>query len=170
MFIQIILNIPALLQKAKSWKETVMSSLDPYNLSLPTTNKYLRRKCPHRPIRVSFARTNHKILAWLIDAALLSALFILFKLHWALWLVASILYFTLFETFLGASLGEYLMGIRIIHRSGRPIAWKHALTRNTAYTVTLGLSSLSSLFSHRGCSLHDQLAHTLSVRESRSKD
>lgn len=145
-----------------------MSTLDPYTLYLPTTNKYLHRKCPHRPIRVSFARTSHKLLAWLIDGLLLTTLIAVFKLHWALWLVATIGYFTLSETLLRASLGEYLVGIRIIHRSGRPIALKHAFTRNLAYILTGGLSSLSCLFSRRGCGLHDQLSHTVAIRESKS--
>lgn len=148
-----------------------MSSLDPYRSSQPSTHKYLQSKCPQRPIRISFASIGHKTLAWLLDGALLSAFFWVFDLHWALWLVASIAYFTLLEISpLRASLGERLAGIRVIHRSGRPIALKHALTRSIAYLLTGGLSSLSSLFSQRGCSLHDQLSHTLSVRETSSKE
>lgn len=148
-----------------------MSQIDPYTSSQPSTDKYLQLKSPIRPIRINLADTHHKILAWILDASLLGALFWGAQLHWALWLVTSIAYFTLLEISpLQASIGEYLAGIHVIHRSGRPIKLKHALTRSLAYLLTGGLSSVSSSFSKKGCSLQDKISHTLSVCETYSKE
>jgi uncharacterized RDD family membrane protein YckC len=148
-----------------------MDSLDPYRSSHPNHRKHLQKKFPQNPIRLIFAEFQYKLLAWAIDGTLLIGSFWLFRLHWTLWLVAAISYFTILEmSSLRASLGEYMAGIRIIHRSGRPMAWKHALSRNTAYLLTGGLSSLSSLFNKKGFSFHDQISHTLAIRETSAKE
>lgn len=117
-----------------------------------------------KPKRICFAKLSHKLIAFGIDVGLLLALLLLGHVPYFLWPFVALGYFTSMEcSRLHGSIGEYAVGIEVIHRSGKEASWRHILARNLTYLATLGLSSLSMLLSRKARGLHDQIAHTVTV-------
>lgn len=76
------------------------------------------------------------------------------------------IYFTLFYSFSGATLGKYLMGLRVVRADGKQISAPQAAFRVVAYALSslpLYLGFLSMLVDDRRRTWHDRLARTVVV-------
>lgn len=83
----------------------------------------------------------------------------------ALLLVAQI-YFTFFYGFGGATIGKYLMGLRVIRRNGQPLSLARAALRTLAYTVSslvIYAGFFNILLDERRRAWHDILLGTVVV-------
>jgi len=88
----------------------------------------------------------------------------------ALTLFALILaYFVAMEAILGATVGKYLLGLRVRARDGSPIGWRAAILRNVMRPFDTGLSLISAIMIAmlpRHQRLGDLAANTIVLRMS----
>jgi len=108
-------------------------------------------------------------LPWLspLQEVLLSATFSVIAL-----LTLGLFYFTFFYTFGGATLGKYLMGLRVVRSDGRPLSGAQAALRTVAYAVSalpVYLGFLSVLVDDRRRAWHDMLSGTAVVHSWRAR-
>lgn len=77
--------------------------------------------------------------------------------------------FLVLPVFMGATVGKWATGLRIVRRGGEPLGFGHATLRHTiGYLVsllTLGIGFLLAIFDAEGRALHDRIAGTVVVRE-----
>jgi uncharacterized RDD family membrane protein YckC len=102
-----------------------------------------------------------------MQEALLSATFEVIVL-----LSLSFCYFTFFYTFGGATIGKYLMGLRVICSDGKPIPPLKAALRTLAYAVSslpLYLGFLNVLLDDRRRAWHDKLTRTAVIHSWRAR-
>lgn len=81
-------------------------------------------------------------------------------------LVLGFTYFTIFYAFGGATLGKYLMGLRVVRHDGRPLTLARAAIRTVAYAASslpLYLGFANVLIDDRRRGFHDLLAGTVVV-------
>lgn len=81
-------------------------------------------------------------------------------------LALSFIYFTFFYSFGGATLGKYLIGLRVVRRDGKPVSAPQAALRVVAYALSalpLYAGFLSMLADDRRRTWHDRLAKTAVV-------
>lgn len=81
-------------------------------------------------------------------------------------LTLGFVYFTLFYSFGGATVGKYLIGLRVVRADGRRISAPQAALRVVAYALSslpLYIGFLSMLVDDRRRTWHDRLARTVVV-------
>lgn len=81
----------------------------------------------------------------------------------ALFLVGSLVYFTVLWKQYGQTLGLRMWGIKIIRVNAAPLTWESALMRFLGYLIcwaTLSALFLWAVFDRRRQGLHDKMAHT----------
>lgn len=81
------------------------------------------------------------------------------------------IYFTFFYSFGGASIGKYLMGLRVVRADGRPLKPARAALRTLAYaisTAVLYAGFLNVLVDDRRRAWHDLLTGTVVVHSWRA--
>jgi uncharacterized RDD family membrane protein YckC len=108
-------------------------------------------------------------LPWItpLQETLLSATFSVIIL-----LALGLFYFTFFYTFGGATLGKYLMGLRVVRSDGRPLRGAQAALRTVAYAASalpVYLGFLAVLVDDRRRAWHDRLAGTAVVHSWRAR-
>jgi uncharacterized RDD family membrane protein YckC len=141
------------------------------------------------PTREPLAEPARRILAGLVDVALLSVLDLLvlyFTLRLlglaasqipelpllplvAFMLLLNVGYFIAFTTVGGQSIGKMALGIKVISQEESVVPIGRATVRTLAYFVSalpLGAGFLPGLFGADRLALHDRLAHTRVVRPS----
>jgi uncharacterized RDD family membrane protein YckC len=81
-------------------------------------------------------------------------------------LTLNLCYFTFFYTFGGATLGKYLMGLRVLSSDGRPLKPHQAALRTLAYAASMlpiYVGFLNVLIDDRRRAWHDILTRTIVV-------
>jgi uncharacterized RDD family membrane protein YckC len=84
----------------------------------------------------------------------------------AVLLLAAVVYATLSHALMGATLGKWVAGIRVVGPDGRRPSWKRSAARSAAAMISvgaLGLGCLLALFTRSGRALHDLAAGTFVV-------
>jgi uncharacterized RDD family membrane protein YckC len=110
--------------------------------------------------RGSLARLGARVQAFAIDAVMCSLI------AWGFWRDTAwstpifALEVLVLTTFLGASAGQFLIGLRVVRLDGRP----PGLWRSVVRTVLLLLLIPVLIWDHDGRGLHDKIAGTLLVR------
>ena len=79
----------------------------------------------------------------------------------------ALVYGALSHTLMGATLGKWVAGLRVVGRDGRRPRWKRSAIRSVLSAVSLaalGMGCLLALFTRSGRALHDLVAGTYVVR------
>jgi uncharacterized RDD family membrane protein YckC len=85
----------------------------------------------------------------------------------------AILNFVLLTAWRGRTLGKWATGLRIVRRDGQPVSVGRSLLRHLVgyplSMLTLGLGFLIAAFNSNGRALHDVIAGTVVIRDTRSR-
>lgn len=85
----------------------------------------------------------------------------------------AILNFVLLTAWRGRTLGKWATGLRIVRRDGQPVSVARSLLRHLVgyplSMLTLGLGFLIAAFNSNGRALHDVIAGTVVIRDTRSR-
>lgn len=90
----------------------------------------------------------------------------------AILLTVSYCYFAFLYTFGGASLGKYLMGLRVVRSDGRPLSGAQAGLRTVSYVASalpVYVGFLNVLLDDRRRAWHDRIAGTVVVHVWRAR-
>jgi uncharacterized RDD family membrane protein YckC len=84
--------------------------------------------------------------------------------------LAAIVYFTLFEGITGATLGKFLLGIRVVNEDGSKVTWSNSIVRNVSrlvdefpYFIPYLVGAIAVWNSPTRQRLGDRWAHTVVV-------
>lgn len=138
-----------------------------------------------------YVRVGRRFLAILVDSIVIGAIVSAFTPaadvvrrpgylrvhiggHNLLWPgVAAIIYFILFEAITGATIGKFLVGIRVVNEDGSKLTWSSSIVRNVArlvdefpYFIPYLLGAILVWSSPTRQRLGDRWAHTVVVTKA----
>lgn len=120
---------------------------------------------PHTAMDIPYAGFEKQLFALTIDVLLLFIISVL--LNGRFLFLISMIYFVICWTFGGRTIGNFVMGIRVLYHDGRQAGIPTALIRYFGYLISfmpLGLGFLWIIWDAKKQGWHDKLAKTIVIR------